>query len=199
MNPFITFLNRSGLIYKVQRNGIVIAEIKGLPNREKDTMRDYVGFLPDKDIQVGDWLINPANQKFYVEDIYSASFTGKIIELKAFVLSEAKYKTLKSNDNNISINNLFGNIIGNQSNISINYNIQIESIRNYINESNSDDKEELKILIDLLEKIVNNETQPSKGMFSKFSQLMEKHSWLTGSIASVILNWLVSLKWICLI
>ena len=47
-------------------------------------------------------------------------------------------------------------------------------------------------VIALLEMVVNNQVPASKGLFSKFSELMERHSWLSGSVASTILGWLMS-------
>ena len=61
-----------------------------------------------------------------------------------------------------------------------------------IEASNSPDKEDLDKIISLLEMIVNNQLSPQKGLFSKFSSVMERNSWITGTITSTLLGWLTS-------
>lgn len=53
---FSGFLNRHGIMFDIERNGKVINNVRGLPN--SDDGKEYVGFMPGTDVQVGDWLIN---------------------------------------------------------------------------------------------------------------------------------------------
>ena len=62
------FLNRSGVMLTVEKNGAQVGAEKGLINREQSTQRRYIGFIPGTKIDVGDWLINPSGDKFYVYD-----------------------------------------------------------------------------------------------------------------------------------
>lgn len=59
---------------------------------------------------------------------------------------------------------------------------------------NAPDKEQINKLIDLVEMIVNEQIPPQKGLLSKFSDTMEKHSWITGAVASALVSWLTQLS-----
>ncbi len=82
------------------------------------------------------------------------------------------------------------NIFGSGNTATINYNNSIQDIKKAIAESESTDKEELKQIVSLLEMVVNNQVPASKGLFSRFSEVMERNSWITGSIAGALLPWL---------
>ncbi len=75
---------------------------------------------------------------------------------------------------------------------SISYNESLSNLKNEVQNSDSTDKEELQEIVQLLEMIVNNKVPASKGIFSKFSEIMERNSWITGSVMSTILSWLTS-------
>lgn len=61
-----------------------------------------------------------------------------------------------------------------------------------IENSTSPDKEELQQIINLLEMVLNNQVPAQKGLLSKFSAVLERNSWITGSIASALLSWLTT-------
>lgn len=91
-----------------------------------------------------------------------------------------------------NIQNAYGSVIGSQSSVVMNYNAAIQNAKKEIEASNSPDKEDLDKIISLLEMIVNNQLSPQKGLFSKFSSVMERNSWITGTITSTLLGWLTS-------
>ena len=91
-NPFPMLLKQLGQPFEIERNEQIINNLKGLVNREIDTKRDYVGFMPKSDIKAGDWIVNPANERFYVEDAITAYERKFPLELRAFIVSEAKFK-----------------------------------------------------------------------------------------------------------
>lgn len=191
-SPFPMMLRQLGQPFQVERNGQVVNTLIGLINRETDTKRDYVGFMPESDIKTGDWIINPAGERFYVEDIVTAYERKFPLELRAFTLSEAKHKTQSTSPVSFNIQNAYGSVIGTQSVVNMNYNDSIKAAREQITVSNSDDKAELEQIISLLEMIVNDQVPPQKGLFSKFSNIMERNSWVTSSITSALLGWLTS-------
>lgn len=189
-NVFESFVKRFGVKYSIERNNILINTTDGLPNTEKSSKRKYIGFRPGTDIQTDDILINEANEKVYVSDIETTyGHNHEAIELKAFFITEAEKNSSKNQTSVFNIHNAYNSIIGNQSVASINHTTTIEEMRDKANNS-TEDKEQLQAIINLLEMIVNNQVQPSKGLFSKFSNLMEKHSWLSSSIASTLISWL---------
>lgn len=187
---FEGFLRRLGIKYNVERNGKVIDRLDGLRNTEKSTGKKYIGFMPGTDIKANDVLINEAGERVYVTEVETAYIQNQQPEqLKAFFISEAEKSIASTQTSVFNIQNAYNSIIGNQSISTINFSSAIEEMREKASKEN-EDKEQLDAVINLLEMIVNNQIQPSKGLFSKFSNLMEKHSWLTSSIASLLINWI---------
>jgi len=80
--------------------------------------------------------------------------------------------------------------IGNIANI--NHETALGEIKNKIDSCSDEDKDELNQIVSLLESILDNQTPVEKGMLSKFSGAIEKHSWLSGSIASTLFGWLIA-------
>lgn len=187
-----TFIERHGLIYSVERNSVSIAEYKGLINREESTNKRYIGFYPNTEIEIGDWLINPTGDRFLVIDKETITNMGKPYQLKCMIQTEADSRLANNDATVFNIHNAYGSVIGSQSSVVLNYNDSIQKAKEQIETSNSSDKEELKQIISLLEMITNNQVPVNKGLFSKFSDVMERNSWITSSIASALLSWLTT-------
>lgn len=193
MTPFQTFLASHGYQFQIQRNGSTVAELKGLPNNDQGDSRKYVGFMPGSDVATGDWLINPSNERFLVVDTVTTYFFGKPSELKAYVETENEHAHKSSGATNIfNIANATGSVIGTQSTVTLNYTHSIQQAKEQIESSDTADKEELRQVITLLEMVVNNQVPPQKGLFSKFADVIQRNSWLTGSITSALLSWLLT-------
>lgn len=192
MTPAQNFITQRGIIFKVERNGCIISEIQGLPNHEKSTSRAYIGFFPNSDILTGDWLINPANEKFYVTDTLTDFFMSEASQLKAYYQTSAEYNSVPTATTIFNIGTANSSVIGTQENVILNYNDSIQKAKEQIATSDSFDKEDLQKIVSLLEMITDNQVTPHAGLFSKFSAVMERNSWITGTIASAILNWLTT-------
>ena len=68
---------------------------------------------------------------------------------------------------------------------------EIVEIRKQIDAANSPDKEELGKIVDLLEEIVRDKKPVEKGILSRFSDVMQRHEWITSPVMSVLLSWLM--------
>lgn len=190
-SPFYTFWNTKSVLYSVIRNDNKINDCKGLPNSESG--RRYIGFPADYDISVGDILISSSNEKFYVVDTLVDYWDGEPSQKKAYIHTEAEHiASLPQPTNIFNIGTANGSIIGTQANVTLNYNESIRNVKEQIASTDSPDKAELQQIISLLEMIVNNQISPQKGLFSKFSAVMERNSWITGAISSTLLGWLMS-------
>lgn len=191
MNTFKLLLDRSGQEFKVERNKEVLGAEIGLKNHESSTGKAYIGFLPDRDIKIGDWLIDSFTGRYYICDLQVATFQGEARQLKVFYLTEQEYKD-KQNQNapTFSIQNAYGSVIGTHNTATVNYGVSVNELRRQIEESNSEDKEELNKIVALLEMITENQIQPRQGLLEKFSAVMEKNSWITSPISGIILGWL---------
>lgn len=138
------------------------------------------------DINSTNWIINSIGEKLYITDIVSLSEYYK----SCHYISEYEYNQSNKNNLSFTINatTIENSIIGTQSNATINMNEQIQKLRDEIAESSSKDKDELLQIISLLEDIKSSNKPVPKGIFSKFSAVMERNSWISGSIASFLLS-----------
>lgn len=189
MTPAQKFINDRGIMFKVERNGSIVSELKGLPNHEKSTSRKYIGFMPESDIQMGDWIINPANERLYISDTVTDFFLQQKSQLKAYYQTVAEHNTKAEKATAIfNIEDATNSVIGMQSTVTMNINSSIQEAKEKIASSDSSDKEELLQIISLLEMIVNNQVPAQKGLLSKFASVIQKNSWITSPISSILLN-----------
>lgn len=101
-------------------------------------------------------------------------------------------ETVSPVSNVFHIENATNSVIGTQENVTLNIGDTLQEIKEQIDSSNSNDKQELRELINLLEKTMNNETSIKKGAFSRFAGIIQKNSWIASPIASVVLKWIIS-------
>ena len=186
-------MQTSGQKFTIEREGIATAELDGLSNHDKRGRR-YVGFYPNADVQPKDWIIDSSGKRYYVLDTEVTSFQKKPHQLKAYTLTDVEYseKGQKRGSPVFNIENAYGSVIGTQAMVTLNYSDCISHARTQIEESDSEDREDLTKLIDLLEMIVNNQVPPQKGIFSKFTEVIQRNSWVTGSVTSALMTWLLS-------
>lgn len=191
-NPFPALLRQLGQTFQIERNGEIVETTKGLVNRENDTKRDYIGFMPGSNVKPGDWVINSVNERLFIEDTLTAFERTSPLELRAFTVTESKFNSKSEAPISFHVQNAYGSVIGTQTTVNMKYTNSIKDAREQLENSNSPDKEELSQIITLLEMIVNEQVTPHKGLFSKFSAIMERNSWITGSISSALLGWLTT-------
>lgn len=193
MTPAQQFIIDRGIMFQVERNSSIISELKGLPNRENPQSPKYVGFLPDSDVKIGDWIINPANERFYVSDTYTDFFLQEKSQLKAYYQTATEHNA-KSETPSVSfhVENATNSMIGTQSHFTMNINGSIQDARELVNSSNSSDKAELQQIIDLLEQISQNQEPIQHGFLSRFASVIQRNSWITSPIASIVLNLLLT-------
>ena len=193
MHNLDVFLQNFGQEFSVERNGEVVATHEGLPNKESNGGTKYIGFRPGVDIQPGDWVINTSGERFYVKNRETQSPFGKPYQLKIYYDTEFDYNRQQSTTQTVfNITNASGSVIGNYNNVSISYTKTLNELRDKVENNDSPDKTELQNIVKLLEMIVDNKVPVSKGIFSKFSDVMERHSWITSAIASTILTWMTT-------
>ena len=93
MTPAQRLINNQGILFKIERNGSVISELKGTQNYEPSTSKRFVGFMPGSDVQPGDRLINPANERLFVYDTLTDFLNNKMNQLKAYYQTVAEYNS----------------------------------------------------------------------------------------------------------
>ena len=194
---FESFLEMQGLNMQIERNGEIVATVPGLPNREKATNRRYIGFRPGTDIKIDDVVINPAKERLYITETQASYFQKEQEQIKAFYMTRSR-KNGKENgtttrDTIYNIGTAYGSVIGTANTATINYQTSFRELRDRAEAENAPDKEQVQKLIDLVEMIVNEQIPPQRGLLSKFSETMERHSWVTSAVASALVSWLTQL------
>ena len=175
----------------IHQNGSTRTEA-GLMNQDPNTKKNYVGFYPGTDIQIGDTLISPDGDTMHVVDMQTSYFRSKAEELRAFYLTDTEYKRSQESSSPLHIDNAYGVSIGDGNTVIVNYIESLDSLKQIVSTTDAPEKAEMEKVVSLLEMVVNNQVPASKGLFSKFSSLMERHSWLSSAVASTILGWLMS-------
>ena len=194
MTPAQRLINNQGILFKIERNGSVISELKGTQNYEPSTSKRFVGFMPGSDVQPGDRLINPANERLFVYDTLTDFLNNKMNQLKAYYQTVAEYNSKTNADAKymFNIGSANNSVIGTQNTVTMNPNSSLQQIRERINSSNSETSDELQQIIPLLEMIINNQVPVQKGLLLKLADAVQKNSWIAGPMASIILDWLLA-------
>lgn len=190
MNPLNHFISQM-IEFQIYRNSVLIDTVKGLKNTEKGSNKKFIGFFPDVDIQIGDFLMVPNTSiKYSIIDVDTSTYMGEIYQLKAYYQTapaEAKQPSVTFNVNS-SPNSIFGTqasaIINNPS-------FSISDFDSLIESNGGTDKKELYQLSSQLQELLEKDNF-HKGKLSKFSDLIAKHSWLPLAIAQIISAYLQS-------
>ena len=185
-----------GSDYTLQRVGQADTTVKGLPVNKASSHGETITFLPDSDVKIGDVLVNLGGDRFYVTDTRTDVINNIPMRLNVFCETEKEHARPKQKTEAVyNIQNAYGSIIGNNNNATVHYNSTVSDLRERIAAEHSDDedREAMEKVVDLLEMIVNNQIPPSKGLLSRFSDVLERHSWLSGSVAGALFSWLTTL------
>lgn len=186
-------LERAGVDYTIKRTGMPDRCLKGLFSNEQKTGKAYIGFVPGADIITGDILTNPSGDTYLVVETRTKYVMQEPHQLTAYVQTEQERNASNLSAHSVfNIQNAYGSVIGNQENATIHYSTSLDELKDRVSAETSPDKEDMEKIVTLLEMIVHNQVPPSKGLFSKFSSIMERHSWLSSSVASTVLAWLMS-------
>lgn len=182
-NMFERFLDSHGIPYKIYRNGNLICEVEGL------TQNESVDFRVGTDIEKGDIIINPANERLYVSSKETAFVHKEATHIVAHTVSEAEYnRTQTSNNPVFNIGNVSNSIVGTQQNATIFNGASIEDLRDLISQNNSLDKELLNEMVDLIEKELSSNKPIKRGVLSKFAGILQNNEWITSPLAAFMLE-----------
>lgn len=184
-SPIKRFLAMHGIPYKIYRNDNLICEVEGL------AQNDGVNFQIGTDVETGDVLVNPSNERFYVSDKKTVYANKNAMHITVYTVSEAKHNVAEISNNPVfNIGNVSNSIIGTQNNATIYNGTTIEDLRDLINQHNSADKEQLENMVDLLEKELSSDKPIKKGFLSKFAVFLQNNEWIMSPLAAFILEYI---------
>lgn len=183
------FMNSHGQMFKIIRSGNEIGSLKGVQNQSKG--KKIVQFEPGTDVQVDDRLISEVTgEEYIVVNTDTSTFKGRPHSKNAFYLTLTEYqerqsKQLKQPQSvTFNIESVQGSIVGTNPSGVINYGItDLEKLIQSKSQPTEDFSELLKVIKDSLAG-----DNVSKGFLSKFDEQINKHSWLAGPIAQILIN-----------
>ncbi len=151
-------------------------------NSDSQTLCNDISFLEDSSYIV---------QTLRIARCYVLALTEKgeqFVENGYKVSSEIPSSPI---NNIFNIENATNSVIGTQQFVTLNISNAIQKTREQVDLSNSDDKPELQQIINLLEMVVSGNVSAKEGLFSKFASVIQRNSWITSPISSILLNWLI--------
>lgn len=131
-----------------------------------------------------------AENEYITYKIYMGGAADIVVTHKGF--NYQKFEDQQKPAPIFHINNAHGSVIGTQQNVTLNYTSSLSQLKDDVDNCDSEDKESLQKIVSLLEMIIDNQVPPSKGIFSKFSAIMERNSWFTSAVSSTIMGWLMT-------
>ncbi|MCG7377403.1 hypothetical protein MH215_10385 [Paenibacillus sp. ACRSA] len=109
---------------------------------------------------------------------------------QAKVRKESTIDLQRSSAMHFNIGTVYGSNIGTQGNAHIENVFNFEKVNQLIEEHGGEDKEVLRDMIEEIKEFFEDSEKVKKGSLSKFSELMEKHSWITGAVSQMGLGFL---------
>lgn len=153
-----------------------------------------IQLVENADIKNGDWMIDSlTQQRYFVKDANPIVVNEQIVDWMVKYQTEHDYQSseTKQRQTTINIQNVSGNsIIGSQENAIQNVGISLHDIEQLISNYPDQDKAIAQELLSELEEIEKSKHPVLvKGMLSKFSDFLQKHS----NLITAIGGWAVQL------
>lgn len=154
-----------------------------------------IKFFPQADVEVGDWVRTESGDELHILDIQR----GPMVQGKPYALS-AKYETKAEHERRSSyqqgsqspIFNIFGPTYG--SNIGTQQHAQVlqptftfGDLEQEIDRRGGEDTEALKEMIGEIRATLESQDSLSRSRLLGWSELLNRHAWITGPIAQLLL------------
>ena len=159
--------------------------VKGAKNKQQATHRKYIEFYPGTDVKAGDVLIRKlSGEEWLVEEIDHQAIQGKLFSVKAYYETSFERKKLSVQPVSYTFNNSSNIIAGSQAAATMNVNIgEIESA---IEKNGGTEKAELLAMVMEIKEAFEKQDKLSRGSLARFSETLEKHSWITSSLIQLL-------------
>ncbi|NOH04211.1 MAG: hypothetical protein HND47_20670 [Chloroflexi bacterium] len=159
--------------------------VKGARNTQKSTHRKYVQFYPGTDVKAGDILIRQVSgEEWLVTEIDHQTIQGKLLSVNAFYETRFERERQPAPSVSYTFHNSSNIIAGSQTSATMN--INIGEIEKMIEENGGADKEELLALVMAIKEAFEKQDTISKGSLARFSEMLERHSWIMGSLVQLL-------------
>ncbi|MCM3173245.1 hypothetical protein [Paenibacillus sp. MER 99-2] len=126
--------------------------------------------------------------------ILNTGYFGGHSDIPAHYQMEVKKETAidpeRQSSMQFNIGTVYGSTIGTQGDAHVENVFNFEKVDQLIEDRGGDDKEALRDMIEEIKEFFEDSEKVKKGSLSKFSELMEKHSWITGAVSQLGLGFL---------
>lgn len=147
-----------------------------------------IEFYPDSDIKASDTVIlTSTKERFHIVEVKSVHFLGEIDHISAKYLTETAFKKDKVKNTSttiFNISNATNSVIG--TNPIGNYTYGFTDIEKLI-QRKAPNSHEFDAFLAVLKNTLETERCP-KGILANFSDLLQKHEWLSSPIAQLLLS-----------
>ncbi|GED33499.1 hypothetical protein P9G84_10170 [Brevibacillus centrosporus] len=174
-------------------NGTVITDIKANVQTELIFIED--GTLP---IEEGDKIIrtfpNKLVERYLVIDRgFHEAFVDLDAHYQVKVRKETKLpKEEKAASVQFNIQTAYGSIFSTHGSATMTNTFNFDAVDQMIDEHGGEDKEELKQMMNEIKDLLEDSNKISKGALVRFSEKIEKHSWIAGSIAQAVFGYVMN-------
>lgn len=180
-------LRMGGNEFAIERDGLFRTEVKGIRNRDKQRIQCN----PNADIKPGDWLIaKPSGNRLHVHDIEIVGEGSPLKSLVAYYETEAEYKASQTESrpgDTYNINEAYSSVIGSQQDFRVDASFNFGDLYQQIEQNGGTDRAELHQMVEeIRDQMEQGAAIEARGL-AKFSELINRHGWITGPIANLLL------------
>ena len=135
-------------------------------------------------------ILDSAYQVQSVDADISESETLNLAPEDVQLIRDAAHRSTDVVEQNVfHVENAYGSVIGTNNTVTLNSSMTFSEMRKKNQLEDSIDTAKINEFIDLFEEFIKGQMKPQKGMFTRFSDVMERHSWLSGAFASYLVQW----------
>jgi hypothetical protein len=178
-------MKTSGEEFEIVRDGNVRTLI-GAKNTQKNTNRKYVQFHPGTDVKVGDTLIRKiTGDTWTVVEVDPYLIQGQIFSVNTYYQTGVERSQQQPQSVvNYTFHNSSNIIAGSQTTAILTVNTK--EIEAEIERNGGHDKEDLLAMVAEIKEALEKKDVLAKNSLAKFSETLERHSWITGSLVQLL-------------
>jgi hypothetical protein len=178
-------METAGTPFEIERDGKVHTEDGVLQSRGA-----YVSFYPDADVRVGDVLRRPGDgEVLHVTRTASKIMQGKAVGLEGYYETERARSARQAREGASGALHFHASaqqsIVGTQQYGQLTAQLEMRALEIEIDRRGGPDAQDLKRMPEEIRKSPTLE----RGFLARSSDLMERHSWITGLVAQMLLEW----------
>ncbi len=187
------FMNLGGEVFAVER-GDEMFRAKGIRTHDK---REIL-FEPSTDVRPGDWLEADSGHRFYVRDtdvqVADQQPFARRVSYQTAIEHQTAQESVQPQATTFNIfGPSYGSVIGNPQHAQIlQPTFTFGDLERSIDRFGGEDTEDLKAMVQELRITLESQDSLSRGKLLEYSDLLNRHGWITGPIAQLLLVYAIS-------